>query len=75
MIFSGIKYNCRLHLPTSIIFILMTIFSILIVNSGALPKGREKTEETLRDMETINYPYTGNETEHFEHSVHVELSK
>ena len=75
MIFSGIKYNCRLHLSTSIIFILMTIFSILIVNSGALPKGREKTEEKLRDMETINYPYTGNETEHFEHSVHVELSK
>jgi hypothetical protein len=29
--------------------------SILIVNSGALPKGREKTEEKLRDMETINY--------------------
>jgi hypothetical protein len=26
-------------------------------------------------METINYPYTGNETEHFERSVHVELSK
>ena len=53
----------------------MTIFNILIVNSGALPKGRKKPEETLRDMETINYPYTGNETEHFEHSVHVELSK
>jgi hypothetical protein len=47
----------------------MTIFSILIVNSGALPKGREKTEEKLRDMETINYPYTGNETEHFEHRL------
>ena len=53
----------------------MTIFSILIVNSGALPKGRKKPEDTLRDMETINYPYTGNETEHFERSVHVELSK
>jgi hypothetical protein len=38
-------------------------------------KAEKKPEETLRDMETINYPYTGNETEHFEHSVHVELSK
>ena len=49
------KYNCQ-HLPTSIIFILMTTFRILIVNSWALPKGRKKTRRDKRTYGNYKLP-------------------